>query len=165
MFKAMILLKRKEQLSHREFKNWWIGEHARLAIQLPGLKLAIGQVVVASVDLVVVSLVLWVLLPEQLNVSYPVLLSGFLLAILVATFSQIPSGLGVFELTVLSFVAPGAPPCVQELCHFVAPVAPVIGPEYCTSGVPQKYYCGTPNAAHNHFLCCTCFTAKCTINI
>ena len=78
------------------------------SIQLPGLKLAIGQVVVASVDLVVVSLVLWVLLPEQLNVSYPVLLSGFLLAILVATFSQIPGGLGVFELTVLSFVAPGA---------------------------------------------------------
>ena len=38
MFKAMILLKRKKQLSHREFKNWWIGEHAKLAIQLPGLK-------------------------------------------------------------------------------------------------------------------------------
>ena len=38
MFKAMILLKRKEHLSHREFKNWWIGEHTKLAIQLPGLK-------------------------------------------------------------------------------------------------------------------------------
>ena len=37
MFKAMILLKRKEEYSQREFRNWWLGEHAQLAIQLPGL--------------------------------------------------------------------------------------------------------------------------------
>ena len=36
MFKAMILLKRKEEYSQREFRNWWLGEHAQLAIQLPG---------------------------------------------------------------------------------------------------------------------------------
>ena len=28
MFKAMILLKRKEEYSQREFRNWWLGEHA-----------------------------------------------------------------------------------------------------------------------------------------
>ena len=38
MFKAMILLKRKEQYTHREFKNWWLGKHARIMNQLPGLK-------------------------------------------------------------------------------------------------------------------------------
>ena len=38
MFKAMILLKRKEEYSQREFRNWWLGEHAQLAIQLPGLR-------------------------------------------------------------------------------------------------------------------------------
>ena len=38
MFKAIILLKKKEEVSSEEFKNWWIGEHAKLAIQLPGLK-------------------------------------------------------------------------------------------------------------------------------
>ena len=37
MFKGMILLKRKEEYSQREFRNWWLGEHAQLAIQLPGL--------------------------------------------------------------------------------------------------------------------------------
>ena len=37
MFKAIILLKRKEEYSQREFRNWWLGEHAQLAIQLPGL--------------------------------------------------------------------------------------------------------------------------------
>ena len=38
MFKVMILLKKKEQLSHREFRNWWLGEHAKLATQLPGIR-------------------------------------------------------------------------------------------------------------------------------
>jgi len=38
MFKAMILLKRKEEYTLREFRNWWLGEHAQLAIQLPGLR-------------------------------------------------------------------------------------------------------------------------------
>ena len=38
MFKAMILLKRKEQFTQREFRNWWLGEHAKLATQLPGLR-------------------------------------------------------------------------------------------------------------------------------
>ena len=38
MFKAMILLKRKDEYSQREFRIWWLGEHAQLAIQLPGLK-------------------------------------------------------------------------------------------------------------------------------
>ena len=34
----MILLKRKEQLTQREFRNWWLGEHSKLATQLPGLR-------------------------------------------------------------------------------------------------------------------------------
>ena len=38
MFKAMILLKRKKQYSNREFRNWRIGEHGKLATQLPGLR-------------------------------------------------------------------------------------------------------------------------------
>ena len=40
MFKAMILLTRKEDLSRSEFKNWWLNEHAKLASKLPRLKKA-----------------------------------------------------------------------------------------------------------------------------
>tara|TARA_B100000945_G_C20392945_1_gene603283 strand:+ start:1498 stop:1797 length:300 start_codon:yes stop_codon:yes gene_type:complete len=40
MFKVMILLTRKEDLSRSEFKNWWLNEHSILASQLPGLKKA-----------------------------------------------------------------------------------------------------------------------------
>ena len=40
MFKAMILLTRKEEHSRNEFKKWWLYEHSKLASQLPGLKKA-----------------------------------------------------------------------------------------------------------------------------
>ena len=38
MFKAMILLKRREDNSLQDFRSWWIGEHAPLARQLPGVR-------------------------------------------------------------------------------------------------------------------------------
>ena len=40
MFKVMILLTRKEDLSRSDFKNWWLNEHSKLASKLPGLKKA-----------------------------------------------------------------------------------------------------------------------------
>ena len=38
MFKAIILLTRKPELSHQEFVDWWWGEHAPLASALPGVR-------------------------------------------------------------------------------------------------------------------------------
>jgi len=38
MFKAMIMLTRGADMSHEEFKAWWIGEHQLLAKQLPGVQ-------------------------------------------------------------------------------------------------------------------------------
>ena len=40
MFKVMILLTRKKELSRSDFKNWWLNEHSKLAAKLPGLKKA-----------------------------------------------------------------------------------------------------------------------------
>ena len=37
MFKAMIMLSRREDMTHEEFKAWWLGEHQPLARQLPGV--------------------------------------------------------------------------------------------------------------------------------
>lgn len=37
-FKAIILLKRNEELSREAFANWWLNEHAALAARLPGLR-------------------------------------------------------------------------------------------------------------------------------
>ena len=36
--KAVILLSRRDDMTHEEFLRWWIDEHAPLAAQLPGVR-------------------------------------------------------------------------------------------------------------------------------
>lgn len=38
MFKAIILLKRAENMSHDEFKQWWLVDHSKKAATLPGVR-------------------------------------------------------------------------------------------------------------------------------
>jgi uncharacterized protein (TIGR02118 family) len=38
MFKAMIMLTRRADMTHEDFKDWWLGQHQPLARQLPGVK-------------------------------------------------------------------------------------------------------------------------------
>jgi uncharacterized protein (TIGR02118 family) len=44
-FKAMILLTRRNDMSHAEFEQWWLNTHVSLARQLPGLRRAVFNVV------------------------------------------------------------------------------------------------------------------------
>lgn len=37
-FKAIILLRRKEDLTKEAFREWWLEQHRPLALQLPGLR-------------------------------------------------------------------------------------------------------------------------------
>lgn len=45
MFKAMILLTRREDLSPEAFRQWWLEEHGPLASQLPGLRRMVVNIV------------------------------------------------------------------------------------------------------------------------
>lgn len=38
MFKAMILLTRRDDMSAQDFSDWWLGEHGPMARQLPGVR-------------------------------------------------------------------------------------------------------------------------------
>jgi len=38
MFKAIILLTRREDATHAAFRSWWLERHAPLARQLPGVR-------------------------------------------------------------------------------------------------------------------------------
>jgi uncharacterized protein (TIGR02118 family) len=38
VFKAIILLARREEATREEFRDWWLGRHAELARGLPGLR-------------------------------------------------------------------------------------------------------------------------------
>jgi uncharacterized protein (TIGR02118 family) len=45
MFKAMILLTRRTDLTHAEFVDWWLGQHSPLASSLPHLRRLVFNVV------------------------------------------------------------------------------------------------------------------------
>ena len=38
MFKAMILLKKKDGMTNKSFADWWLGDHAKMASKLPKIK-------------------------------------------------------------------------------------------------------------------------------
>ncbi len=45
MFKAMILLTRREDMTPEDFRRWWLDEHRPLASQLPGLRRIVVNIV------------------------------------------------------------------------------------------------------------------------
>lgn len=45
MFKAVIMLTRRADMTHDEFVAWWVGEHRSLAARLPGVRRAVFNVV------------------------------------------------------------------------------------------------------------------------
>lgn len=68
----------------------------RWELTFPGFDMALKQVVIASVDWLLASSVLYVLLPEA-GIPFFGFVGVFLLAQIVGLFSQVPGGLGVFE--------------------------------------------------------------------
>ena len=72
-----------------------------LEIQLPSIRLFVFQLMLAALDWMLASLVLFVLLAPGTAISYPEFLAVFLLAQLAGLVSQVPGGLGVFETVIL----------------------------------------------------------------
>ncbi len=77
---------------------------------LPHAPLAIGQIVVSSVDWLIAAAVLYVLLPNDPDLSFPHFIAIFLLAQIAGLLSNLPGGIGVFELVILLFLSPAVPP-------------------------------------------------------
>ena len=73
-------------------------------IQLPNLLMTCGQLAVAAADFLIASVVLFVLLPSEINASYFQFLSVFLLATIAVVLSHVPGGVGVFELVILTML-------------------------------------------------------------
>ena len=48
MFKAMILLTRREDMTPDDFRRWWLEAHRPLALQLPGLRRMVVNIVEAD---------------------------------------------------------------------------------------------------------------------
>jgi phosphatidylglycerol lysyltransferase len=72
-----------------------------IEIPLPGLRMALGQIVLSCLDWALAAAALYALLPEHASLGFPRLLAVFLLAQLAGVASQVPGGLGVLEASIL----------------------------------------------------------------
>jgi uncharacterized membrane protein YbhN (UPF0104 family) len=79
------------------------------AVNLPTPRLTLLQLVVGIVDIVLVSSVLYLLLPESARLPYLPFLAVYLASVLVGVVSHVPAGLGVLE-SMLLLLLPQVPP-------------------------------------------------------
>jgi phosphatidylglycerol lysyltransferase len=88
--------------------RWWRRSiHVRAwTFQWPSIRLAGGQLLIGSLDWLLASLVLYVLLSPAAEVPFVTFLAVFLLAQLVGLVSNVPGGLGVFEMVLLLMLGP-----------------------------------------------------------
>jgi len=77
-------------------------------VRLPPLRLAVAQVLVASVDLMVACACLYVLLPPSADVPFTVFAGLYMVALATGMASAVPGGLGVIE-SVLVLLLPTVP--------------------------------------------------------
>lgn len=73
----------------------------RLEIALPSLRLALFQIVLAALDWMLASAILYILLPSLDRLPYMTFLGIFMLAQIAGLVSQVPGGLGVFETVIV----------------------------------------------------------------
>ena len=64
----------------------------------PSLRLAIAQVLVGSIDILMASLVLYFVMESYVNIPFFTFIGAFIIAQVLGVYSQVPGGLGVFEL-------------------------------------------------------------------
>lgn len=74
--------------------------------KMPNLKLALEQVFIGSIDILMASLVLYSVLTCFVEINFVTFLGAFIIAQVLGVYSQVPGGLGVFEL-VFSNILPG----------------------------------------------------------
>jgi phosphatidylglycerol lysyltransferase len=77
---------------------------------VPSFRIALFQLLVATVDWIIAGAVLYVLLPSTPSLSFLPFLGAFLLAQFAGQISHVPGGLGVFETLMVLFLKPHLPP-------------------------------------------------------
>lgn len=74
--------------------------------KMPDFKLALEQIFIGSIDIVMASLVLYSVLICFVQIDFVTFMGAFIIAQVLGVYSQVPGGLGVFEL-VFSNILPG----------------------------------------------------------
>jgi uncharacterized membrane protein YbhN (UPF0104 family) len=79
------------------------------AVNLPTPKLTLLQLAIGMIDVLLVSSVLYMLLPDSARLAYLPFLAVYLASVLVGVLSHVPAGLGVLE-SMLLLLLPHVPP-------------------------------------------------------
>jgi len=94
---------------------------------LPSWQITTGQLSIGVADLVAACAALYVLLPADADISFPVFLGLYMVAMVAGAVSAVPGGLGVFE-SVLLLLVPGVKPqallgalLLYRLVYYLAP--------------------------------------------
>lgn len=74
--------------------------------KMPRLSLALEQIFIGSLDILMASLVLYFVLTSFIEIDFFTFMGAFIIAQVLGVYSQVPGGLGVFEL-VFSNILPG----------------------------------------------------------
>lgn len=77
-----------------------------LKFEIPTFKMALSQIFIGSIDILMASLVLYCTLIHFIDIPFDVFIGAFIIAQILGVYSQVPGGLGVFEL-VFSNIIPG----------------------------------------------------------
>jgi uncharacterized membrane protein YbhN (UPF0104 family) len=77
-------------------------------VHVPGTRTALLQVGVVATDLTLAAACLYILVAHDVTVGYGAFLSMYLLAVVAVVLTQVPGGVGVFELVVLTLAVPHA---------------------------------------------------------
>ncbi len=78
-----------------------------IKFKMPNIKTALEQILIGSLDILMASLVLYFTLTHFVDIKFNVFIGAFIIAQILGVYSQVPGGLGVFEL-VFANIIPGA---------------------------------------------------------
>lgn len=113
--------------------------------RLPDFKSGLSKVAVASTDVAVTSLTLYVLLPKSLNLSFFEFLPLYVLAQVSGVVSMVPGGLGVIETVLLQLLKPyGGSASIfvalllYRLIHYILPMILVLAFEALRAGTFRR---------------------------
>ena len=89
-------------------------------VELPGLKMALAQTVLATVDVAITAAIFYVLLPPAEGLTFVRFVGIYLAAYALGIFASVPGGLGVFDSAILIGLSPylGAAEVIGALLVF-----------------------------------------------
>ncbi len=101
----------------------------QVTVPLPGLRMAIGQITVAALDVSTTAAIAFSLLPSGIALGYPAFLAIYIASYSAGLLSTVPGGLGVFDAAMILGLSPFLPSTaavvvilVFRLFYYVVPL-------------------------------------------